>query len=187
MIMTARAGRRLAAGVALACSAILLPGAALASPAGPGAPARSAAPPRCHGATGPRGTEVWTALPDDGYTGGVVYDVEFSNVGSHTCTLRGYPRVVAISGSHQVGKGASHGSQTSALVALAPGATAHVLLQIEVPFCSRPVSAEIYVYPPGQAYGQQTGITASICRHGRTQLGVSQVRSRTGIPFYTPS
>ena len=57
-----------------------------------------AAVPRCHGATGPRGAEVWTALPGDGYAGGVFYDLEFSNVGRHTCTLRGYPRVVAVSG-----------------------------------------------------------------------------------------
>ena len=138
MPMTARTGRRLAVGIALACSASLLPAAALASPAGLGSPTRFAAARRCHGATGPRGTEVWTALPDDGYAGGGVYDLEFSNVGRHTCTLRGYPRVVAISGSHQVGKAASHGSQPPAVVTLRPGATAHALLQVEFPFCAPP-------------------------------------------------
>ena len=42
MNLTARTGRRLAAGSAVACSAILLPAAALASPAAPGLPDRPA-------------------------------------------------------------------------------------------------------------------------------------------------
>lgn len=176
--------RRLAAGAALVCAAILLPAAALAASQASATPAHLAAVPRCHGAIGPRGMEVWTALPGDGYAGGVFYDLEFSNVGRHTCTLRGYPRVVAVSGGHQVGRGASHGSQKPLMVTLRPGATAHALLQVAIPGCAGPVSAEIYVYPPGQAY-QQTDITASICRHGPTQLGVTQIRSGVGIPFYT--
>jgi hypothetical protein len=43
MKLTYRPGRRLAAGIALACSAILLPAAALASSAAPGTPANPAA------------------------------------------------------------------------------------------------------------------------------------------------
>ena len=43
MKLTPRAGRRLAAGIALACSAILVPAAALASPAVPGTPGHPAA------------------------------------------------------------------------------------------------------------------------------------------------
>ena len=43
MKLTPRAGRRLAAGFALACSAILLPSAALASPAASGTPGHPAA------------------------------------------------------------------------------------------------------------------------------------------------
>ena len=97
-----------------------------------------AAVPRCHGVIGPRGMEVWTALPGDGYAGGVFYDLEFSNVGRHTCTLRGYPRVVAVSGGHQVGRGASHGSQKPLMVTLRPGATAHALLQVAIPGWRRP-------------------------------------------------
>jgi hypothetical protein len=187
MIMTARTGRRLAAGIALACSVILLPVTALASSAGQGSPARATAVPRCLGATGPRGTEVWTALPNNGFAGGVVYDLELSNIGRHACTLRGYPRVVAMIGSRQIGAAASHGAGSSPLVTLQPGATAHVLLQVGIPFCAHPVSAQLYVYPPGQSYGQQTDITTSICRHGRSQLGVTPIRPRTGIPFYTLS
>jgi hypothetical protein len=45
MKLTARAGRRLAAGVALACTGILLPAAALAAPAAPGTPQRRSAAP----------------------------------------------------------------------------------------------------------------------------------------------
>jgi hypothetical protein len=45
MNLTSRAGRRLAAGIALACSAILLPAAALASPAAPGT--QTVPPRRC--------------------------------------------------------------------------------------------------------------------------------------------
>ena len=54
MNLTSRAGRRLAAGIALACAAILLPAVALASPAASGTPGRpaSAVLPLASSATG---------------------------------------------------------------------------------------------------------------------------------------
>ena len=88
--LTARAGRRLATGLALACSAIMLPAAAQAASSAPGAPARpAAAAARCTGGAGH--TEVWLAEAGNGAAGTSFFELEFSNTGRRACTLHGLP------------------------------------------------------------------------------------------------
>jgi hypothetical protein len=184
MSLNARAGRRLAAGIALACSAILLPAAALAAPAASATPgqAAAAAVPRCH--SGARSTEVWMgAAPGSGFAGGNEYPLELSNISRHTCTLRGYPRVVAVRNGHRVGLPSSPGSRQPRLVTLRPGATAHAMLTVHIPTaCMHPVTAMVYVYPPGQDHANPTLISGSFCRTGPTQLDVDSVSSGIAIP-----
>lgn len=192
MKLSSRAGRRLAAAIALACSSILLPAAALAASAASGTPAHraTAAVPRCHGLLAGRGIEVWLGLPGSGAAGTVYYELEFSNVGLETCTLRGFARAVAVNGNgHQVGQPAAHAPQTPPLVTLRPGATAHVVLSVgdAGAICPQPgqqVTGELTVYPPGQALGQKVELSVRVCRH-RSSMGVLPVRSGTGIPEYT--
>jgi hypothetical protein len=181
--------RQLTGMAAIACSAALIPAAALAatSPsATPGAAAHHTAVPRCTAGTGAqRQTFVWLALPGNGYTGGVVYSLEFSNVGHRACTLRGTPKIVAIrSNGQQVGPVAGGGT-TGRLITLRPGATAHVVLNVPAPnSCDHPVTATLYAYPPGQAQRQSTGITQGFCPNA-APAGVDSMHPLAGIPFYT--
>ena len=96
--------RGLTAAIAVAASAVLLPAAASAAPART-APARTtaAAAPACS-----TSLETWFAPEGDGYAGGVVYVVEFSNIGTATCTVTGYPTVKLTENGTQVGLKASN-------------------------------------------------------------------------------
>jgi hypothetical protein len=86
--------RQLTGMAAIACAAALIPAAALAATSTPAAPATAAhqtaaAVPHCTAGTlGHQLTFVWLAGHGDGYAGGVVYPLEFSNVSRHACTLR---------------------------------------------------------------------------------------------------
>jgi hypothetical protein len=184
MKLTMRATRRLAAGVALACAAVALPAAALAAS---GAPSRqgaaAAAVPGCTAAS----TEVWLGLPGDGTAGTTFYQLEFSNVGRHTCSLFGHPGVSAVNiHGHQVGLPASH-SGIRHTVILRPGRTSHVVLAVgdAGAFCAHPVpAARLRVFPPGQTRSQLVPLAVHVCPH-RVTMRVLPVRPGTGIPRFT--
>jgi len=182
--------RQLTGIAAIACSAALIPAAALAaasSPAAPGAADQAAAAlPHCAaGTVSHPQTFVWLAMPGDGYTGGVVYSLEFSNVGDHACTLQGTPKIVAIRGNGQQAGSAVGGGSTGQLVTLQPRETAHVILNVLAPAnCAHPVNATLYAYPPGQAQRQATGVTQEVCPNGAPAV-VDSIHPLAGIPFYT--
>jgi|SRR5580704_12477317 hypothetical protein len=183
--------RQLTGVAAIACAAVLIPAAALAatsSPATPGTVAHqtAAALPHCAAGTSPHvQTFVWLATPGNGYTGGITYSLEFSNVGHHGCTLQGTPKIVAIgSNGQQVGPAAGGGT-AGRLITLQPGATAHVVLNVPIPDrCAHPVNATLYAYPPGQAQRQSTGITQGFCPNA-APAGVDSMHPLAGVPFYT--
>jgi len=185
MKQTVRASQRLVAGAALAAAAILIPGAALAASAASASGARTAAAsaPACRAAS----TEVWLALPGEGTAGTVYYQLEFSTVGRHTCTLFGHPGVSAVNrNGHQVGKPASWGGVPHP-VTLQPGATSHVILGVvdTGAVCANPITAaSLRVYPPGQTHAQHVELSVRVCP-SRSTMNVSPVRPGTGIPFYT--
>lgn len=182
MKLTSPAGRRLAAGVGLACAAVLLPTAALASSAGPSAPARTAAAP-CHRA----GTEVWNAAQSNGAAGTIRWEIEISNVGHSTCSLFGYPGVseLNIHGA-EVGLPAKH-SGAKILVTLRPGGTSHFVLAVTNAgaVCLHPVKGStLRVFPPGQTVSQLLLFPEEMCPH-RSTMHVDAVHPNTGIPFFS--
>ena len=184
MKLTMRAGRRLAAGVALACAAIALPAAALATSGTPGHPAAPAvAAPACRAG----GTEAWLGLPGDNAAGHSVYQLEFSNIGRHPCTLFGFPGVSAVNRrGHRVGLPAAE-EGTRRTVTLRPGATSHAILVVIDAFnlCAHPVSgAALRVFPPGQTHSQPVPLRVKVCPH-RVTMVVLPVHSGTGIPQHT--
>src|SRR5262245_45816415 len=95
MNITTRTGRRLAAAI-VGCCAILLPGAALAAPSAPTAPARSAAHAVVPGCETP-GLVIWLNTDGDAAAGSVFYNLEFTNLSGHSCTLNGFPFINAVS------------------------------------------------------------------------------------------
>jgi hypothetical protein len=186
MNITTRLSRRLAAGIGLAGAAILLPTAALASSAAPSHPSAPSAPSTPPGCTSVH-TRVWYGLPGDGAAGHVFYQLQFSNIGHSTCTFFGYPGVSALDiHGRQVGLPATH-SGPKQTVTLAPGATAHVVLEVTNAslVCAHPVKAvELRVFPPGQFHSQLVGFPSQACP-GKSVLHVDAMHPRAGIPGFS--
>jgi Protein of unknown function (DUF4232) len=184
MNISTRLSRRLAAGVGLASAAILLPTAALASSATAGAPSRPAA-----AACISTHTRVWYGVPGDGATGHIFFQLQFSNIGHSTCSFFGYPGVSAVDiHGHQVGLSASH-SGTRLNVTLAPGGTAHVVLEVtQAGFvCAHPVkTALLKVFPPGQTHAQLVSFASAGCP-GKSLLHVDALHPGAGIPGFSSS
>ena len=176
--------RKLTAAIAVAASAVLLPAAAWAAPARTApartAPARTAAAPACT-----TSLETWFAPQGNGFAGGVVYAVEFSNIGTATCTIIGHPTVRLTEHGTQVGlKATTFG--TPAPVTLKPGQTAHVVLTItDAGAICRPLPTNgLSVQPPGATQARSFPLGSSACRH-RSTMSVDAINPGVGIPFYT--
>jgi Domain of unknown function (DUF4232) len=169
----ARAAGALACAVALAgcaSSGSSQPGASGSTPAAsPSAPAASASSSGTPAAAAPSSPAAGTACatsalriklgPSDGYAGGVYQTIDFTNTSGSTCTLFGYPGVSLVTGPpyKQLGAPAKRSTSTSPrLVTLAPGATAHAVVQIvdalnfPSPSCEPAKAAALKVYPPNQ-------------------------------------
>lgn len=136
----------------LACAAALAPIASLigASVAGP---AGAAAPPACTTS----GLVIWMNTEGDGTAGSVYYNLEFTNLSGHTCTMFDYPGVSAVNlAGTQLGSAAHYSSVAKpTVVTIADGATASAVVQIVdvgvFPGTCAPVhAAGLRVYPPDQ-------------------------------------
>src|SRR5260370_5041522 len=128
--------RRLIGATAVACAAALIPAAALAASSSPATSHAPASTPRCASSAL---VEWLNVPPGNHYAGGAYYYLEFTNLSGHTCTLRGYPGVSAVSLSGGApGSPAGSGVVRPAPVAPAPSATATSILRIADPahFCS---------------------------------------------------
>lgn len=180
MHVTTRLGRRIAVGLGLAATAILLPTAALASSAHAGSAASQASAPACIS----NHTLVWFGEPADAAGPDIFVPLEFSNTGTTTCTLFGYPGVSAIDDNgNQVGLPATH-SGAKHLITMAPGETAHVLLTVTQGafVCSNPVNAtELRVFAPNQVKAELVPLATTGCP-GKSVLHVDAMHPRAGIP-----
>jgi Protein of unknown function (DUF4232) len=92
MNITTRTGRWLAA-AAVGCCAMLLPGMALAATAGPAHAAPRVTAPGCE----TPGLVIWLDTDGGGTAGSVYYNLEFTNLSGHSCTLNGFPYINAVS------------------------------------------------------------------------------------------
>jgi hypothetical protein len=196
-LTTASAGR--VAILAVACCAAALPAAALAGsvrpasahPGRPGSDARAAAAtavPRC---TSFR-TTIWLGLGNGGGTlGTIFYPLEFSNTGRRSCTLFGYPRVFAVSGTgQQIGLPAIPSGRRH-LIMLPPGGTAHAVLGIveagNLGGCQLRKGAFLKVAAPGQqAVTFIPNFTFTACAN-KSVLQIDAVHQGTGVPGSTTS
>lgn len=180
--------RRVIAATAVTATAILVPAVALASPGASGKPTATAF--RC-----PRGDLTsWLGVPGDGTAGSTYYQLEISNTSGQTCSLYGFPGVSALkAGGGQLGSAAGRTrGHTKLLVTLAPGATAHVVLQITdvgnySPAACHPANAvALRVFAPGDYASMRFPFAFRGCaRRGPVYLHVSTTIAGTGIPGYS--
>jgi hypothetical protein len=142
----------------------------------------SAAPARCKNSN----LVVWLDNSGGGGTAGsFFYELAFTNLSGHACTLRGRPGVVAV-GLHggRVGSPASTGGGSGATVRLDPGETATAQLRATDPGvftpseCHPTLAAGLRVTPPGQKGVQVVPFPLEVCsRVGHTSLEVQAVKS----------
>jgi hypothetical protein len=138
-----------------------------------GAPA-AATPNSVHACT--NGQVVsWLNTASDGYAGGIGYELQFTNVSTHECSLFGFPGVSAVDvAGHQIGAAATQDGGVRHTIDVQPGATARAtLLVVEtgnfpVSAC-RPVTADgLRVYAPNQTYSDVIPFPFSVCSRSAT-------------------
>jgi hypothetical protein len=143
---------------------------------------------------------VWLDTTGSGAAGSSYYNLEFTNLSSHACSLIGYPGVSAISvAGQQLGSAASHdpehpaalitltsGSANAGLDGFQTGNTATVVLVItdagnySNSACRRVVAAGLRVYPPNQTASKLVSFPFVACsHHGPLVLHVESVQ--TGV------
>ena len=164
-----------AAIAALAAVAFLTLQAAATGAAG------AAATPKC--ATS--GLVVWLDTRGNGTAGSVYYELKFTNLGSHSCHLLGYPGVSGVDlAGHRLGSAASRNrSHTPSAVTLARGATASAVLQViqadnfSAASCHQATAAGLRVFPPNQTASKVVPFPFRACsRAGPVYLSVQAVR-----------
>jgi hypothetical protein len=116
--------------------------------------------------------ELSVSLGEGGAAAGSVYrSLIFTNTGSHTCELRGFPGVSYVAGDdgHQVGPAAAMSGERGGQVPIPPGGTARAQLQLvnvqnfEQGAC-RPVPVRgLRVYPPGDTASLFVPVDATGC------------------------
>ena len=134
---------------------------------------------------------AWVAITQgNGAAGSIYYPLQFTNLSRHACAMRGFPGVSAIDrNGHQLGSPARWATRVPArTVVLAPGATAHTILQysdVEVttaPGCHPVFSTfELRVYPPGQYSATYAAFGLEACSHaGPIYMSVEPVLPGVG-------
>ena len=140
--------------------------------------------------------QVWYGQPASGTAGSVYFPLEFSNTGTTTCALDGYPGVSGVgAGGVQLGSSASWNPVIApSNVVLAPGSTAHVILRVTdvgnypASTCEPTQAIGLRIYPPNQTASVVVQYTFEACaKAGDNYLAVDAVNAGVGIPFYTSS
>lgn len=129
---------------------------------------------------------AWVAIDQgNGAAGSIYYPLQFTNLGRHSCYLRGFPGVSAVNRSgRQLGSPAAwNHTTTPRTVILAPGATAHTVLRYSdatvstAPHCD-PTSTtyELRIYPPNQHQATDAAFDLPACSHsGPVYLAVNAI------------
>jgi Domain of unknown function (DUF4232) len=137
---------------------------------------------------------AWVAISQgNGAAGSIYYPLQFTNLSGHACAMRGFPGVSAIDqNGHQLGSPAVWDRVAPVrTVVLAPGATAHTILQYSdaavstAPGC-HPVfsTVALRVYPPGQYSATYAAFGLEACSHpGPAYLSIEPVLSGVGTIY----
>jgi hypothetical protein len=143
---------------------------------------RTAATPGCAAS----GLAVWLPGPGSGAAGSEYFDLRFTNLSGHACTLLGYPGVSAVDlRDHQVGSSASrnHGGGEAKAVKLANGQSATAILQVAdvanypASKCRPVTAAGLRVYPPEQTASKVVPFPFRACsRRGTNFLSIEVVK-----------
>ena len=184
--------RRVGVAAGVTAAAALGGGVAMGATASGGTAQPAATVAAC--ATSP--LQIWFAQPGGAAAGSSYVPLEFSNIGTTSCSLDGYPGVSGVNADGaQLGSAANWNPEvTPTNVVLAPGATAHVILQVvdvanyPSTVCEPTAATGLRVYPPNQKASVVLQYSFEACaKTGSNYLGVDAVNAGVGIPLYTNS
>ncbi len=142
--------------------------------------ASAASLPRCTTS----GLVVWIDTQGEGTLGHIFFNLEFTNLSGHTCTLRGYPGVSGVNlGGHRLGRPAERDTATPVhTVTLTNGATVSSVLRVTdvgvfpPSICGPTTAAGLRVFPPGATVSKVVPFPFGACaRTGTSYLGVRAV------------
>jgi Protein of unknown function (DUF4232) len=128
--------------------------------------------------------KVAQAPGSGGAAGSFFFDLTFTNTGSSSCTLFGYPGVsFTTSGHSQLGQPAQRDPSTAKLITLTPGGVASN--QVRVPdvdvfsksSCKPATAAYIKVYPPNQTAWVYVPTSTKVCTTSQGRTGIQTVVS----------
>jgi len=132
------------------------------------------------------GLGVWVAADyGTGAAGSTFIPLEFTNVGNRTCTLEGYPAVAALDRNmNQLGPAAVRDHLfTPSTVTLAPGQTAHAVLQYiqdvatNCPVAQQVPAYELQVNPPHRTAKDHALFDFETCPGSTVYLTVTAIRA----------
>jgi hypothetical protein len=165
------------------CLAAALLLAAVTFPAAPAAAPAATATKSCAAS----GLVVWAGEePGGGAAGSVFYRIELTNLSTATCTIKGFPKVNAVSlKGARIGAFATHESgKKPKLVTLAPGQTAAATLRIvdalnfPADKCKATTAAGLRVTIPGGTGNKIAPLVFETCKRSVTKtLSVGAVRA----------
>jgi len=161
-----------------------------APPAAPAAPATPAAPQPVVSGECKAAELALSVGQGEGAAGTVYRPLRFTNTGTRTCTIQGFPGVSYVAGDdgHQVGPAAFRDGVKGAPVSLPPGATANapvgfVQVRNYDPAACRPTAVRgLRVYPPHDTAAMFLPMEGTGCagKPPGNQLVVQTVRSGPG-------
>jgi hypothetical protein len=177
--------RRVGAAVIAVCIAIGIPAAAMAATDRPAAPAQAAVA-RCSVSD----LDIWAGVPGNQGTEQTALQIQLSDISARPCTLDGFPRVLAVSGTgRQLGDAADKGAGKLRLITLRYGQTAHFTLGlIDVSIfshssCDQVTAAGLAIYAPGDRDSQFVPLALRVCgKTGLQYMTASTVLNGAGVP-----
>jgi hypothetical protein len=149
-------------------AAALLAGAVIASPAADAATAKP-----CSSS----GLVIWAGEePGGGTAGSVFFEIAFTNLSGHTCTVSGYPKVQPVSlKGKAIGGGAAQAPGKKKTIKMVPGETVHATLQIVDALnfptgkCKATTAAGLRVSVPGGSGSKIAPLAFETCAVASTQ------------------
>lgn len=132
----------------------------------------------------PSGSIVnWLNTSGSGAAGSIYYQIEFTNVSAHACSLYGYPGVSAVNASgHQIGVPAGRITGTEHVVNLAPNASARASWQVtetgdySPSACQAQTARGLRVYAPGSTASDVIPFPYTTCSTSIASLHIAPVR-----------
>ena len=175
-----RNARRITGAAAIVSALVIAPAIAFASTSSGAHADAPAAAPLCQTPS----LVIWLDTSGNGTAGTVFYDLHFTNLSGHACTLNGFPFLYAVNlRGGQVGRRAAFRTPPSPhLVRLGKGRTATAVLGVidtgNFPRSTcRPVTAAgLRVFPPNQTRSKMVPFPLSVCSRGQASLNVGPVR-----------